>query len=99
MVCTSYRLSHYGGVPVHISAYILDTDHSGPPAPPCQHNDGTESDSGISDTNQQTELLNTVETLLTARDSGCYSATVSYGDVKLKNGPPGLLLKLFCYLS
>ena len=31
---------------------------------------------GISDTNQQTELLNTVETLLTARDSGCYSATV-----------------------
>ena len=55
MVCTTYRLSHYGGVPVHISAYILDTDHSGPPAPPCQHNDGTESDSGISDTNHDSD--------------------------------------------
>ena len=36
---------------------------------------------GISDTNKQTELLHTVQTLLTAdsrtaRDSGCYSATV-----------------------
>merc|ERR1719195_2205367 len=55
MVCTPYRLSHYAGVPVHISAYILDTDHSGPPAPPCQDNDGTESDSGISDTNHDSD--------------------------------------------
>ena len=55
MVCSSYRLSHYGGVPVHISAYILDTDHSAPPAPPCQQNDGTESDSGISDTNHDSD--------------------------------------------
>ena len=29
---------------------------------------------GLSDTNKQTELLATVEQLLTARDSGCYSA-------------------------
>ena len=29
---------------------------------------------GLSDTNKQTELLSTVEQLLTARDSGCYSA-------------------------
>merc|ERR1711963_1342451 len=54
MVCTSYRLSHYGGQPVHISAYILDTDHASPQ--PChQHNDGTESDSGISDTNHDSD--------------------------------------------
>ena len=36
---------------------------------------------GLTDTNKQTELLQTVQTLLTAdsrtpRDSGCYSATV-----------------------
>ena len=31
---------------------------------------------GLTDTNKQTELLSTVESLLTARDSGCYSATV-----------------------
>ena len=40
---------------MHISAYILDTDHSGPQAPPCQDNDGTESDSGISDTNHDSD--------------------------------------------
>ena len=31
---------------------------------------------GISDTNKQTELLTTVSSLLTVRDSGCYSAKV-----------------------
>merc|ERR550517_2405630 len=48
------RFSHYAGVPVHISAYILDTDHASPP--PCLHqHDGTESDSGISDTNHDSD--------------------------------------------
>ena len=51
MVC-DFRLSQYGGVPVHISAYIVDTDHGGS----CQEqNDGAESDSGISDTNHDSD--------------------------------------------
>jgi len=45
------RLSQYGGIPVHISAYIVDTEHGS-----CQdHNDGAESDSGISDTNHDSD--------------------------------------------
>jgi len=45
------RLSQYGGIPVHISAYIVDTDHGS-----CQdQNDGAESDSGISDTNHDSD--------------------------------------------
>ena len=51
MVC-DFRLSQYGGIPVHISAYIVDTDHGGS----CQEqNDGAESDSGISDTNHDSD--------------------------------------------
>merc|ERR1719193_988369 len=50
MVC-DFRLSQYGGFPVHISAYIVDTEHGS-----CQdHNDGAESDSGISDTNHDSD--------------------------------------------
>jgi len=45
------RLSQYGGIPVHISAYIVDTEHGA-----CQEQtDGTESDSGISDTNHDSD--------------------------------------------
>lgn len=45
------RLSQYGGIPVHISAYIVDTDHGS-----CQdQNDGADSDSGISDTNHDSD--------------------------------------------
>lgn len=44
------RLSQYGGIPVHISAYIVDTDHGS-----CQEQDGADSDSGISDTNHDSD--------------------------------------------
>jgi len=45
------RLSQYGGIPVHISAYIVDTEHGS-----CMdQNDGAESDSGISDTNHDSD--------------------------------------------
>ena len=57
------RLSHYAGVPVHISAYIVDTntrddhddDDSG--AACGGANDGGESDSGISDTNHDSDQV------------------------------------------
>jgi len=46
------RLSQYGGIPVHISAYIVGTEHGAS----CQEqNDGAESDSGISDTNHDSD--------------------------------------------
>jgi len=49
------RLSQYGGIPIHISAYIVDTDHGS-----CQEqNDGAESDSGISDTNHDSDQEST----------------------------------------
>merc|ERR1719220_3163201 len=49
MVC-DFRLSAYAGVPVHISAFIVDTDQ-GPSCCQPDHQDwGEESDSGISDT-------------------------------------------------
>ena len=51
MVC-DFRLSQYGGIPVHISAYIVGTEHGAS----CQEqNDGAESDSGISDTNHDSD--------------------------------------------
>jgi len=50
-------LSHYAGVPVHISAYILDTNNS--PAPCEEQIDGNESDSGISDTNHDSDQEST----------------------------------------
>jgi len=54
MVC-DFRLSQYGGIPIHISAYIVDTDHGS-----CQEqNDGAESDSGISDTNHDSDQEST----------------------------------------
>jgi len=44
------RISAYDGMPVHISAYVLDTDHG----PQCQdRNEDCDSDSGISDTDAQ----------------------------------------------
>ena len=58
------RLSHYAGVPVHISAYIVDTntrdDHDDDEdngAACGAGNDGTESDSGISDTNHDSDQV------------------------------------------
>ena len=50
-------MSHYAGVPVHISAYIVDTNNS--PAPCEEQDDGTESDSGISDTNHDSDQEST----------------------------------------
>ena len=53
-----YRLSHYAGVPVHISAYIVDTATGEESPEPCREredNDGTDSDSGISDTNHDSD--------------------------------------------
>ena len=49
MVC-DFRLSAYGGVPVHISAFIVDTDQGPSCCQPDQQDWGEESDSGISDT-------------------------------------------------
>ena len=54
MVCTRYRLSQYGGHPVHISAYIVDTNTADTPGQ-CEDQDGNESDSGISDTNHDSD--------------------------------------------
>ena len=50
-------MSHYAGVPVHISAYIVDTNNS--PAPCEEQIDGNESDSGISDTNHDSDQEST----------------------------------------
>jgi len=41
------RLTAYSGVPVHISAYIVDTEHN---HGSCDYDQGSDSDSGISDT-------------------------------------------------
>ena len=49
MVC-DFRLSAYGGVPVHISAFIVDTDQGPSCCQPDGQDWGEESDSGISDT-------------------------------------------------
>merc|ERR1719220_2518796 len=49
MVC-DFRLSAYGGVPVHISAFIVDTDQGPSCCQPEGQDWGEESDSGISDT-------------------------------------------------
>jgi len=52
------RLSQYAGVPVHISAYIVDTATGEESPGPCREsedNDGTDSDSGISDTNHDSD--------------------------------------------
>merc|ERR1719195_2002904 len=48
------RLSQYGGHPVHISAYIVDTNNADTPGQ-CEDQDGNESDSGISDTNHDSD--------------------------------------------
>ena len=52
------RLSQYAGVPVHISAYIVDTNSGDSPAP-CDdnHDQDNESDSGISDTNHDSDQV------------------------------------------
>jgi len=54
------RLSQYAGVPVHISAYIVDTNSGDSPAP-CDdnHDQDNESDSGISDTNHDSDQEST----------------------------------------
>ena len=52
--CFLGRLSQYGGVPVHISAYILDTER-GPASCGERGQDGSDSDSGISDTNHDSD--------------------------------------------
>ena len=65
MVCCHSRLSHYAGVPVHISAYIVDTntrddtteDNDDNERGACAGNDGAESDSGISDTNHDSDQV------------------------------------------
>jgi len=49
------RLSAFGGVPVHISAYIVDTDQGAACCNGGQEDWGEESDSGISDTNHDSE--------------------------------------------
>lgn len=49
------RLSAYGGVPVHISAYIVDTDQGSSCCAAGQDDWGEDSDSGISDTNHDSE--------------------------------------------
>ena len=69
MVCLDSRLSHYAGVPVHISAYIVDTNtrdcNDDEEAGDCQEavhdDDGAESDSGISDTNHDSDQDTDVE--------------------------------------
>ena len=69
MVCFDSRLSHYAGVPVHISAYIVDTNtrdcNDDEEAGDCQEavhdDDGAESDSGISDTNHDSDQDTDVE--------------------------------------
>ena len=60
MVC-DFRISAYGGVPVHISAYIVDTEQGGPACCAGGQDWGEDSDSGISDTAQDSEDESNVE--------------------------------------